>query len=95
MLYTTDLNKAGHIGQNNFKDVIVKNEVRIQSNAKIFNGFCGYRIIPQKRQTDVREVGECLETSVLHELGLIWVHKKTIIEEPITNSEDITINIRN
>lgn len=64
MLYTTDLNKAGHIGQNNFKDVIVKNEVRIQCNAKIFNGFCGYRIIPQQRQTDVREVGECLETSV-------------------------------
>ena len=60
MLYTTDLNKAGHTGQNNFKDVIVKNEVRIQCNAK----FCGYRIIPQQRQTDVREVGECLETSV-------------------------------
>ena len=64
MLYTTDLNKAGHTGQNNFKDVFVKNEVRIQCNAKIFNGFCGYRIIPQQRQTDVREVGECLETSV-------------------------------
>lgn len=94
MLYTTDLNKAGHTGQNNFKDVIVKNEVRIQCNANIFNGFCGYRIIPQQRQTDVGEVGECFETSVQHELGLIWVHKKTIIEAPITNSEDITINIR-
>ena len=64
MLNTTDLSRAGHTGRNSFKDVIVKSEARIKCNAKIFNGFCGYKIIPQRRKTDVREVGEYSATSL-------------------------------
>ena len=64
MLNTTDLSKAGHTGRNSFKAVILNCEVQIKCKAKIFNGFCGYKIFPQKRKTDVRDVREYLATSV-------------------------------
>lgn len=83
ILTTINLSKAENTGRSSYKDVIIKSDVRIKCNAKVFNGFCNYKVFPQQRQTDVREFAEPLANSIWHELRLIWVQKKTIIEAPI------------
>ena len=83
ILTTINLSKAENTGRSSYKDVIIKSDVRIKCNAKVFNGFCNYKVFPQQWQTDVREFAEPLANSIWHELRLIWVQKKTIIEAPI------------